>query len=59
MTMEAVYEKFLAEFPHMKNQVLKYYDNSRHKPNSIKIWLKNHNRLIFSIEDNGFRLERA
>ena len=57
MTMEAVYERFLAEFPHMK--VLKYYDNSRHKPNSIKIWLKNHNRLIFSIEANGFRLERA
>ena len=59
MTMEKVYERFLQEFPHMKNQVLKYYDNSRHKPNSIKIWLKNHNRLIFTVEESGFYLERA
>lgn len=52
MVPESIYKRFVEEFPHMEGQVLKYYIY-RKEPNTIKIWLKNHNKLFFSILDDG------
>lgn len=44
-----VWEKFIEVFPGMKSQVAKFYG---HGDNTIKIYLKNHNSLIFSVNPN-------
>lgn len=54
MTPEKVYERFLQEFPDMKNQVVKFF--KRHTDSaaySIRIMLKNGRSLIFSINKDG------
>lgn len=64
MTPEKVWDRFIAEFPHMANQVDRWY---RRKPNhrshegadSIRIILKNKRVLIFKVFKNGtWALER-
>jgi len=50
MTPARVWEKFIQLYPGMKSQVAKFYG---HGDDTIKIYLKNHNSLIFTAHSDG------
>ncbi|MBO5629435.1 MAG: hypothetical protein J5965_10220 [Aeriscardovia sp.] len=54
MSPEKVYERFLKEFPDMESQVVKWYTRRTTTAlASIRILLRNHRTLIFSINKDG------
>lgn len=54
MTPERVYERFLQDFPGMESQVLKWYTRRTDTADaSIRILLRNHRTLIYSINKDG------
>ena len=54
MAPEKVYERFLKEFPDMESQVVRWYSRRTNTADaSIRILLRNHRTLIFSINKDG------
>lgn len=54
MAPEKVYERFLKEFPDMESQVVRWYSRRTTTADaSIRILLRNHRTLIFSINKDG------
>lgn len=54
MSPEKVYERFLKEFPDMESQVVKWYTRRTTTAlASIRILLRNHRTLIFSVNHDG------
>ena len=56
MTPESIYERFLKEFPDMRNQVVKFNTcrGDGTKPGSaIRILLRNHRVLRFDLYNDG------
>ena len=54
MTPESVYARFLKEFPDMKAQVTRFTSRRDNEAaGSIRILLRNHKTLIFSVMKDG------
>lgn len=54
MTPESIYERFLKEFPSMGNQVVKFTSRrTNDSSSSIRLMLRNHRTLIFTVRTDG------
>lgn len=54
MTPQRVYERFVQEFPHLDNQIKRWFHRrSDDNGDSIRVMLKNGNSLIFTVYGDG------